>query len=90
MDKVGRPVVVFIGKWFKVAEVDMDKAVLYLIRVLEPLVDRDYVVVYFCSRTTTANMLSYWWIKEVYNILLYKYKKNLKGNTELFPGLQPW
>lgn len=87
VDKAGRPVVVFIGKWFKVGEVDMDKAVLYLVKVLEPIVDMDYVVVYFCTKTTSANMLSYWWIKEVYNMLLYKYKKNLKAFYIVHPSL---
>ena len=33
VDKQGRPVIVFIGKWFKPGSVDMEKALLYLIRV---------------------------------------------------------
>ena len=50
IDKLGRPVIVFIGKWFKPDSVSLDMALLYLIRVLDPVVDKDYSVVYFCTR----------------------------------------
>ena len=50
IDKQGRPVIVFIGKWFKPDSVNLDQALLYLIRVLNPVVDKDYSVVYFCTR----------------------------------------
>ena len=50
VDRQGRPVIVFIGKWFKPDLVSLEQALLYLIRVLDPVVDRDYSVVYFCSR----------------------------------------
>ena len=50
IDKLGRPVIVFIGKWFKPDSVSLDQALLYLIRVLNPVVDKDYSVVYFCTR----------------------------------------
>ena len=32
-------------------------------------------------RTASENMISYWWMKEIYSKLPYHYKKNLKGNT---------
>jgi len=36
IDKLGRPVIVFIGKWFKPDSTNLDQALLYLIRVLDP------------------------------------------------------
>ena len=69
----------FPGKWFKPETVDMTQALLYLIRILDPVVERDYSVVYFCTRTSSENMISYWWMKEIYSQLPYHYKKNLKG-----------
>lgn len=43
-DKQGRAVIVFIGKWFKYSQVDLDKALLYLLKVVEPVSSHDYVV----------------------------------------------
>lgn len=87
VDRQGRPVIVFIGKWFKPELVDMKQALLYLIRTLDPVVDRDYSVVYFCTRTSSDNMISYWWMKEIYSQLPYHYKKNLKDFYTVHPSM---
>jgi len=87
VDKQGRPVIVFIGKWFKPGSVDMEKAVLYLIRTLEPVADSDYSVVFFCTRTGGENYLTYWWMKDIYCRLPYHYKKNLKDFYIVHPSL---
>ncbi|XP_014255616.1 protein GDAP2 homolog isoform X1 [Cimex lectularius] len=79
VDRFGRPVVVFVGKWFKFKDIDLDKALLYLIYLLDPLVKSDYVIAYFHTNTSNANYPSFAWLREVYNILPYKYKKNLKA-----------
>ena len=50
IDKQGRPVIVFIGKWFKPDLVSLEQALLLLVRVLDPVVGKDYSVVYFCTR----------------------------------------
>jgi len=80
-DNQGRPVLVFIGKWFRSAEFDTEKAVMYLIKLLHQLVTsgQDYVVIYFHARTASENVPSYSWIKEVYTTLGYEYKKRLKA-----------
>jgi hypothetical protein len=87
IDKHGRPVIVFIGKWFKPGSVDMEKALLYLIRILEGVADKDYSVVFFCTRTGSDNYLSYWWIKDIYAKLPYHYKKNLKDFYIVHPSM---
>lgn len=87
LDKQGRPVIVFIGKWFKPGSVDMVKAVLYLIRTLDPVADRDYSVVYFCTRTSSENYLSYWWMRDIYSKLPYQYRKNLKAFYIVHPSM---
>ena len=87
-DKQGREVVVFIGKWFKPAQVDLEKALLYLIRLVGPAAETgEYVVVYFHTRTSRDNTPHYWWIKEVYNTLTYAYKKNLKAFYVVHPTM---
>uniref|UniRef100_A0A1B6L219 CRAL-TRIO domain-containing protein n=1 Tax=Graphocephala atropunctata TaxID=36148 RepID=A0A1B6L219_9HEMI len=85
VDKFGRPVVVFVGKWFRFKEINLDKALLYLIYLLDPLVKGDYVIAYFHTLTSNANYPSFAWLREVYNILPYKYKKNLKAFYVIHP-----
>jgi len=85
VDKLGRPVVVFIGKWFSFNEIDLDKALLYLISLLDPLVRGDYIILYFHTLTESNNHPSMTWMREVYNVLEYKYKKNLKGFYIIHP-----
>jgi len=87
VDKKGRPVIVFIGKWFKPNSVDMEKALLYLIRTLEPIADQDYSVVFFCTRTSSENYLAYWSIKDIYSKLPYHYKKNLRDFYIVHPSM---
>lgn len=87
VDKFGRPVIIFIGKWFKFNEINLDKALLYLIYLLDPLVRGDYVIIYFHTITTSENHPSLTWIREVYDALEYKYKKHLKAFYIVHPTL---
>jgi len=85
IDKFGRPVIVFVGKWFNFTEINLDKALLYLISLLEPLVKGDYIILYFHTLTEGYNHPSMKWMREVYNVLEYKHKKNLKGFYIIHP-----
>ncbi|XP_054721464.1 protein GDAP2 homolog [Uloborus diversus] len=78
-DRYGRPVVVFIGERFKVNQLDLNKAVMYLVLTLDSIVQKDYIVVYFHTLTTNENNPSLSFLKDVYSILEYKYKKNLRA-----------
>ena len=88
-DRHGRPILVFIGKWFHSKNFTTEKAVLYLIKLLHSVVSNgeDYVVVYFHTRTSSENVPSYAWIKEVYAILGYEYKKRLKSFYVVHPTM---
>lgn len=72
VDRLGRPVVVFCGKWFPSHNIDLEKALLYLIYLLDPIVKGDYVIAYFHTLTSSNNYPSLHWLKEVYSILPYK------------------
>lgn len=85
VDRLGRPVIVFVGKWFPFNKINLDKALLYLISLLDPIVKGDYVIAYFHTLTSSNNYPSFSWLKEVYNILPYKYKKNLKAFYIIHP-----
>ena len=71
-DKLGRPIIVFIGKWFKYNEINLDKALLYLIQLLEPVSRGDYVIIYFHTLTANENHPALTWIRHVYEVLDYK------------------
>ncbi|KAL9920768.1 ganglioside induced differentiation associated protein 2 isoform 4-T6 [Glossina fuscipes fuscipes] len=79
VDRLGRPVVVFCGKWFPANNINLEKALLYLIKLLDPIVKGDYVIAYFHTLTSANNYPSLHWLREVYSVLPYKYKKNLKA-----------
>ncbi|WAR07879.1 GDAP2-like protein [Mya arenaria] len=55
-DRFGRPVIVFVGRNFPASTVDLEKALLYAIRLLDPIVEQDYVVVYFHTHTSGQNL----------------------------------
>lgn len=78
-DRLGRPVIVFVGKNFPANTIDLEKALLYMIRLLDPIVEKEYVVVYFHTTTTGDNQPPMNFLKTVYFALDHKYKKNLKS-----------
>jgi predicted tellurium resistance membrane protein TerC len=61
------------------------QALLYLISLLDPLVKGDYIILYFHTLTEGHNHPSMTWMREVYNVLEYKHKKNLKGFYIIHP-----
>lgn len=86
-DRLGRPIIVFVGKWFKYNEINLDKAMLYLIKLLEPIARGDYVILYFHTLTATENHPALHWIRQVYDVLDYKFKKHLKAFYIVHPTL---
>ena len=88
-DRNGRPILVFIGKWFRSRNFTTEKAVLYLIKLLHSVVSngQDYVVIYFHTKATKDNIPSYTWIKDVYDTVGYEYKKQLKAFYVVHPTL---
>ena len=45
------------------------QALLYVIRVMEPVVESDYVVVYFHTQTTSQNHPPMAYLKHMYSVL---------------------
>ncbi|XP_005090009.1 protein GDAP2 homolog isoform X2 [Aplysia californica] len=78
VDHFGRPIVVFVGKNYPAQTADPEKVLLYLIRVMDPVVETDFVLVYFHTLTSGANQPPMNYLKMVYSFLDHRYKKNLK------------
>ncbi|XP_050394787.1 protein GDAP2 homolog [Patella vulgata] len=78
-DRFNRPVVVFVGKNFPATSINLEKALLYLIRVMDPIADSDFIVVYYHTLTTNQNYIPMAYLKMAYNVLDYKYRKHLRS-----------
>lgn len=48
------------------------QALLYLIKLLDPIVRGDYVIAYFHTLASSNNHPPFSWLKEVYTVLPYK------------------
>ncbi|CAL1537371.1 unnamed protein product [Lymnaea stagnalis] len=78
VDRFGRPIVVIVGKNYPAHTANPEKTLLYMIRLMDPVVETDYVVVYFHTQTSGKNQPAMAYLKMVYSLLDNRYKKNLK------------
>ncbi|XP_076445634.1 protein GDAP2 homolog [Babylonia areolata] len=79
VDRHGRPVIVFVGSNISVKDVDMQRVLLYMVKVMDTVVDTPYVVVYFHTLTSGANHPPMNYLKYAYSMLDNRYRKNLKN-----------
>eukprot|EP01126_Amoeba_proteus_P066921 TRINITY_DN9772_c0_g1_i2.p1 TRINITY_DN9772_c0_g1~~TRINITY_DN9772_c0_g1_i2.p1 ORF type:complete len:568 (-),score=123.45 TRINITY_DN9772_c0_g1_i2:74-1555(-) len=75
MDKEGRPIVVIIGA--HIPEItDHQRLFLYFLKVMDPIVVNDYVLVYV--HTNVVSLPGFSWLKKCYSVFKRGYRKNLK------------
>ncbi|ODM92602.1 Protein GDAP2 [Orchesella cincta] len=86
IDRWGRHLVIVVGKWFRPEAVDLDKAFLYLVRILDEI-NGPYSVVYFHTSTGGENRPSLRWMRAVYDNMEYRFKKNLKSLLIVHPTM---
>ncbi|XP_069801251.1 ganglioside-induced differentiation-associated protein 2 [Dendropsophus ebraccatus] len=79
VDNCGRTVIVIVGRNIPVLLIDMEKALLYFIHMMDHVAAKDYVLVYFHTLTAEHNHLDSDFLKNVYDVVDAKYKKNLKA-----------
>ncbi|XP_063069819.1 ganglioside-induced differentiation-associated protein 2 isoform X2 [Engraulis encrasicolus] len=79
IDMCGRTVMVMVGRNIPVTLIDMEKALLYFIHVMDHITVKEYVMVYFHTLTAEHNHLDSDFLKKVYDIVDTKFKKNLKA-----------
>jgi hypothetical protein len=85
-DVNGRVIVVIVARHLPVNAIDMNRVLLYIIRVMDSIVERDYSVVYVHSNVQSANQPKLKWMQEVTAIFNRKYKKNLKKFYVVHPS----
>ncbi|XP_073524837.1 ganglioside-induced differentiation-associated protein 2 [Phyllobates terribilis] len=79
VDTCGRSVIVIVGRNIPVLLIDMEKALLYFIHMMDHVAAKEYVLVYFHTLTGEHNHLDSDFLKNVYDVVDAKYKKNLKA-----------
>ncbi|XP_065442428.1 ganglioside-induced differentiation-associated protein 2 isoform X3 [Chrysemys picta bellii] len=79
VDNCGRTVMVVVGRNIPVTLIDMEKALLYFIHVMDHIAVKEYVIVYFHTLTSDYNHLDSDFLKKLYDIVDIKYKRNLKA-----------
>jgi len=85
-DGEGRPIICIVASHLPAATADLNRVLLYLIKVLDPLVQNDFNIIYFHTNITSANRPPLDWLKECYGIFNRKYKKNLKRMFIVHPS----
>uniref|UniRef100_A0A673HK22 Ganglioside-induced differentiation-associated protein 2 n=1 Tax=Sinocyclocheilus rhinocerous TaxID=307959 RepID=A0A673HK22_9TELE len=79
VDLCGRTVMVVVGRNIPVTLIDMEKALLYFIHVMDHITVKEYVMVYFHTLTGEHNHLDTDFLKKLYDIVDAKFKKNLRA-----------
>ncbi|XP_031571067.1 protein GDAP2 homolog [Actinia tenebrosa] len=87
VDFLGRPVVVFVARHFNAQSSDLSKAVAYFVNVLDKIVNREYVVVYFHTHSAVENQPPLSFLKDLYHIVDHKYRRHLKAFYIVHPTL---
>uniref|UniRef100_F6WIP7 Macro domain-containing protein n=1 Tax=Ciona intestinalis TaxID=7719 RepID=F6WIP7_CIOIN len=77
-DRGGSPVVVLVAKYMNVQNMNMEKALLYFIHILDSVVNERYSLVYFHTVSESKNHPSVEFIRHVYHTLDQRYRENLK------------
>uniref|UniRef100_A0A8D3D8H9 Ganglioside induced differentiation associated protein 2 n=1 Tax=Scophthalmus maximus TaxID=52904 RepID=A0A8D3D8H9_SCOMX len=85
LDMCGRTVMVVVGRNIPVTLIDLEKALLYFIHVMDHIAVKEYVVVYFHTLTGEHNHLHADFLKTLYDIVDAKFKKNLKAFYYVHP-----
>jgi hypothetical protein len=72
-DLQGRKIILFIASKIPAKIASHDRILLFLIKMLDPIVVEDYVLVYVHANFRSENQPPYAWIKKVYGLLGRKY-----------------
>ncbi|KAM8977771.1 ganglioside-induced differentiation-associated protein 2 [Pelodytes ibericus] len=79
VDNCGRTVIVVVGRNIPVLLIDMEKALLYFIHMMDHVTAKEYVVVYFHTLTGEHNHLESDFLRNMHDIVDAKYKRNLRA-----------
>ncbi|ETW08248.1 hypothetical protein H310_00885 [Aphanomyces invadans] len=79
VDHAGAPVLMVVGKNLPSEAVDLDRVLLYVIHVMDAVVDRKYSVVYAHGGVIDQNQPNSTWLNQLFKTFSAKYRDNLKA-----------
>ncbi|RHY44277.1 hypothetical protein DYB38_007536 [Aphanomyces astaci] len=82
VDHAGAPVLMVVGKHLPSSSVDLDRVLLYVIHVMDAVVEQKYsvrLVVYAHGGVTNQNQPTSTWLHQLFNTFSAKYRDNLKA-----------
>ena len=87
VDLQGRPVVVVVGSHFPTKQTPelLGMVLLYVIRVMDHIVNKDYVIVYLHANMTQDHMPDFSWLRQLHFIFDHKYARNLRACYVVHP-----
>uniref|UniRef100_A0A8C8CQ07 Macro domain-containing protein n=1 Tax=Oncorhynchus tshawytscha TaxID=74940 RepID=A0A8C8CQ07_ONCTS len=88
VDMCGRTVMVLVGRNIPVTLIDMEKALLYFIHVMDHITVKEYVMVYFHTLTGEHNHLDSEFLKKLHEIVDTKFKNNLRAFYFVHPSFR--
>lgn len=86
-DKWSRPVFVFVGRNYDPEKISFEILCCYLISLMDREVSSDYIIVYLHTQTTSRNYMAFSALRDLYELLDHRYKKNLRGMYIVHPTL---
>jgi ganglioside-induced differentiation-associated protein 2 len=86
VDFMNRPVVVFVCNRFPASLFSPERLQLFLIKFLHPIADNDYTILYCHTNIQSENKPAFKWMRETYDMLPRKFKKNLKSLYIVHPS----
>jgi hypothetical protein len=80
VDFSNRPIIVLIGSRVPAKKISLDMFILYTLSTMDPIVEKEYSIVYVHSGMTSENKLSFSWLRKVYSMFTRKYVPVLESN----------
>ena len=77
-DALGRPTYIFMESHLPNRKMDLERVLMYLIKILDPVVDAEYVLIYINRQSSAEYLPEFSWLKRVYGLFDRRFKKNLK------------
>lgn len=65
---MGRPILVYVARNLPTRDVDLDRVLLYMLLVLDPIVSTDYVMLYLHTDAGSENVPDLSWLRKVHSI----------------------
>jgi len=81
VDNNGRRIVVIVGSQLPkhATEAKMERVFFYIVKLMEYIAEKEYILVYFHSQVNEENLPEIIWLRRIYSLWENKYAHNMRG-----------